>query len=321
MADDEYLSANPNRRPIVVIDNFLHHDGNSGNAILHEKLADWAALLVSANLAHVIFLTNDIGFQKPLAKSLPDRVFRTIFLGDAQPESAKRYVLHHLDDDTATITSNEKLVQELNDSIVALGGRLTDLEFLSRRIKAGETPQQAVQEIISASASEILKFYFLDGSEVAKRKWTPEQAWYLIKLLSESEELRYNEILLHDFFKSDEDAIQSLEQAEMISIVNKNGRPWAIRPGRPVYRAAYQRLMEDNVLRAKMDWISLKAICKKETEEIRKVEEELAVLATLDKKSGRRVEWLAKKMENSQRKIEDAEREMSALKKVLQKEF
>lgn len=319
MSDDEYLSANPTRRPVVVIDNFLHMEGNS---IIFEKLADWAALLVSSNVAHVIFLTNDVGFSKSLAKSLPDRVFRTVFLGDAQPESAKRYVLFHLDEQASLLSKDEKQMRELDKSITALGGRLTDLEFLSRRIKAGETPVQAVQEIILTSAAEILKLYFLDGSEVKKRKWTPEQAWYLVKSLVTDESLRYNEILLHDFFKKDgEDAVQALEQAEMISIVNKNGRPYAIKPGKPVYRAAFEKLTNDQVLRAKMDWDSLKAIGKREAIEMKKWEDELSLLTSGGVTKGRRVDWLWKKLDASQKKVDDAEKEMAVLKKVLSKNY
>jgi len=319
MSDDEYLSANPQLRPIVVIDNFLHHDGHS---VIYDKLADWAALLVSSNVAHVIFLTNDIGFQKSLARSLPDRLFRTVFLGDAKPESAKRYVLYHLEGQTDRIQNDEKLMKELDASITALGGRLTDLEFLSRRIKAGETPQQAVHEIILNSASEILKLYFLGGSEVAKRKWTPEQAWYLVKRLTTEDSLRYNEVLLHDFFKlGGEDAVQALEQAEMINIVNQHGRPYAINPGKPVYRAAFERLLGDRVLKAKMDMVSLKAVVKIETADIRKCLEELQAMSDCEKKCGRRVDWLVKKIETSQKKVEDVEKQMGMLKKVLQSQF
>lgn len=38
MSDDEYLSTHPEKRPVVVIDNFLHMEGNS---IIYERLADW----------------------------------------------------------------------------------------------------------------------------------------------------------------------------------------------------------------------------------------------------------------------------------------
>lgn len=38
LSDEEYLSAHPEKRPVVVIDNFLHMEGNS---IIYERLADW----------------------------------------------------------------------------------------------------------------------------------------------------------------------------------------------------------------------------------------------------------------------------------------
>lgn len=41
LGDDEYLSTNPEKRPVVVIDNFLHMEGNS---IIYERLADWYVL-------------------------------------------------------------------------------------------------------------------------------------------------------------------------------------------------------------------------------------------------------------------------------------
>jgi len=314
MPEDEYLSINPDRRPIVVIDNFLNMGGNS---IIFEKLADWAALLVSANVAHVIFLTNDISFSKSLAKSLPDRVFRSIFLGDAAPESAKLYVLHHLDEEAYRIERNEKLLTELDESITALGGRLTDLEFLARRIKVGESPKQAVNEIIETSAAEILKLYFF----AAAKKWAPEQAWYLVRRLSAEDELRYNEVLLHEFFKSGDEAVQALEQAELIAVVNKNGRPWSIRPGKPVYKPAFERLVRDNVWRAKMEYDGLKKMTMIKNAEIKACQEELQALESAGAKRCRRGEWLLEKMEKAQKTVDESEKEMGALKKILVKEF
>lgn len=322
MSDDEYLSAHPERRPIVVIDNFLHVEGN--NSIIFDRLADWAALLVSSNVAHVVFLTNDITFSKSLARSLPDRVFRSIFLGDALPDSAMRYIMHQIQDDDDTphaVTSSEKFQTELNSSISALGGRLTDLDFLARRIKTGETPSQAVHEIIETSAAEILKLYILDSSK--DRKWTPEQAWHLVShLATNDKELAYNDILLHDLFKTGgEDALQALESSELIAIVNHNGRPYSVKPGKPVFRTAFGKLVKDKVLKAKMEMACLKNITEVHTKIIRTAEDELAVLATLDKKPKARVEWLLQRIQTSQEKVEVADKETVKLKQVLKKEF
>lgn len=148
LGDDEYLEAHPEQRPVVVIDHFLHK--SQENTLIYDKLAIWAASLTTANIAHVIFLTTDVSFSKSLGKALPDRVFRQISLGDCSPEVARRYVINYLDADFKDEGGNEgkflpsearkEDLSDLEQCIETLGGRLTDLEFLARRIKTGETP-------------------------------------------------------------------------------------------------------------------------------------------------------------------------------------
>ena len=145
---DEYLEAHPEKRPVVVIDNFLHKSQESG--VVYDKISEWAAALTTGNIAHVIFLTNDVSFSKSLSKALPDRVFRQISLGDCSPEVAKRFVVNHIDADSdenaggdqkLTVSQKRDDLVELDECIETIGGRLTDLEFLARRIKTGETPK------------------------------------------------------------------------------------------------------------------------------------------------------------------------------------
>jgi hypothetical protein len=313
----------------VVVDNFLHK--SQENTVVYDKIAEWAAGLTTANIAHVIFLTNDVSFSKSLSKALPDRVFRQIALGDCSPEVAKRFVINHLDADADEGGGPEKKpkpsemredLAELDECISTLGGRLTDLEFLARRIKTGETPKKAVREITEQSASEILKMYILDS---APRKWSAEQAWLLVKLLAESDSLRYNEILLNDIIKSGGEAtLQALEQAEMITIISSNGRPTSIKPGKPVYTAAFKQLTEDHVLKARLDLAILSELIKIETQSIDKVEAELSLLGSLPgapKQTKGRVSWLLGKLWASQDKVERYERESGGLKKVLQQEY
>ena len=214
-----------------------------------------AARLTTTNVAHVIFLTNDVAFSKSLSKAMPDRVFRQISLSDCSPEVAKRFVIKHLDADveddpppkdgsTKRLPSEHRAdLGELDTCIDLLGGRLTDLEFLARRIKTGETPAKAVHEIIEQSASEILKMYIFGAEdEGGNRQWNAEQAWLLIKQLAQTEHLRYNEVLLNDVLKLGGEAVlRALEQAELISIVSgPNGRPSTIKPGKPVYYPAFK---------------------------------------------------------------------------------
>ncbi|MDI1489200.1 MAG: mitochondrial escape protein 2 [Ramalina farinacea] len=329
LGDDEYLEAHPEIRPVIVIDNFLHKSAET-NSLTYDKIAEWAAQLTTSNTAHVIFLTNDVSFSKSLSKALPDRVFRQISLGDLTPDVAKRFVLNHLDADTdaqsaspSSTTTRPDLVKELELCLPTLGGRLTDLEFLARRLKSGEPPRAAVNEIIAQSASEILKMYIMDP---ARQKWSPTQAWTLIKSLAERDELRYHEVLLNDVFASGGEAtLQALEQAELITIISyPNGRPKAIRPGKPVYTAAFRQLTEDPVLTARLDLAILGELAKEESTKIQKAEEELKMLGELPGSPGGlagRVKWLVAKIGAGQEKVEGWEREGKGLKEVLGKEF
>ncbi|OCL10324.1 escape protein-like protein 2 [Glonium stellatum] len=358
LSDDEYLEAHPEKRPVVVVDNFLHKSQEGG--IVYDKIAEWAARLTTANIAHVIFLTNDVSFSKSLSKALPDRVFRQISLSDCSPEVAKRFVITHLesDDDIATTTSGAPSddtrpkptpsqrradLAELDSCIASLGGRLTDLEFLARRIKTGETPAKAVDEIIAQSASEILKMYLFstddddndtttsknnnNNNNNSGRRWTPEQAWLLIKQLATHETLRYNEVLLAEAFKAGggERALRALEQAELVSIVaGANGRPAAVRPGKPVFQPAFRRLVADRVLCARLDLALLAEALKAENAGVEALEAELRLLAELGRPPREvlpRVRWLLAKLAASQAKVEGWEREGAGLKKVLGEEF
>lgn len=110
--------------------------------MVYDKIAEWAARLTTSNIAHVIFLTTDVSYSKPLGKALPDRVFRQISLGDCSPEVAKRFVINHIDfvdadenDDTCddkdgskpTASQKRNDLGELDNVIGQLGGRLTEL--------------------------------------------------------------------------------------------------------------------------------------------------------------------------------------------------
>ncbi|KAJ8121516.1 hypothetical protein O1611_g10084 [Lasiodiplodia mahajangana] len=101
---DAYLEAHPEKRAVVVIDNFVYR--SEDNTLIYEKIADWAAALVQSDVAHVVFLTNDSSYTKVLSKSLPDRVFRHVALGDLSPEVAKWFILGHVSGRGATL--NEK---------------------------------------------------------------------------------------------------------------------------------------------------------------------------------------------------------------------
>ncbi|KAK4156358.1 RNA12 protein-domain-containing protein [Chaetomidium leptoderma] len=343
LTDDAYLEGHPERRPVVVIDNFLHKSEEKG--VIYDKLSDWAAALVQSNIAHVIFLTTDTSFSKPLSKSLPDRVFHQVTLGDLSPDVAKHFVVSQLETDEEdsddekekenplriTEKQRRKDLRELDECIDALGGRLTDLQVLARRLKVGQSPKKAVSDIIEQSASEILRMFLLANKGAAgggDKKWSTEQAWYLIKEIASKENLRYNEVLLSNTFSSSttagagnaETAIESLANAELITVKSRHGRPATIRAGKPVYQAAFNRLLDDAVVRARMDLALLTELAKVEAKNIDKAETELSLLGSLPSQpyqAADRVNYLLAKLQGSQQKIMAFEKEMAGLKKVL----
>ena len=341
LSDDAYLESHPERRPIVVIDNFLHKAEDKG--IVYQKVAEWAAAVVQNNIAQVIFLTNDTSYTKPLSKALPDRVFRTVSLGDLDPDVAKKFVMSRLEEDPrlddkksekkpTSMQPQKPDLTGLDESIKALGGRLTDLEFLSRRIMTGQTPKQAVDEIVHENATDIVRMFLLGRTNDEERKWSTPQAWLLVKSLAETPTLRYNSILLSPTFSSSltptakdgELALDSLAGTELISVQFHQGRPQTIKAGKPLNQAAFAVLLKDRVLKAKMDIAVLSEMSKIETKSIENVESELALLGSLPKQTNEtasRVRYLLGKLDSSQRKISQFEGEMDGLKKILDKEY
>lgn len=125
--------------------------GESKQEVLWDVLAEWAAVLVEnqvcflpslltrkpthsfKQVAHVIFTSESVLVTKPLAKALPSKPFNTIALNDASPDSALQYVQSKLSE----LDSSFSLSPETKSHVAKLGGRLTDLELLVQKIKAG----------------------------------------------------------------------------------------------------------------------------------------------------------------------------------------
>lgn len=112
--------------PIVVIDNYMYRE-TTKNAKLWEELAEWAALLIENEIAHVVFVSSNAGVMKTLGKALPGKSFSNIALSDAPPEMAMSFINKQL--------GSEVQDPDLHDVVAALGGRLTELELLVQKMK------------------------------------------------------------------------------------------------------------------------------------------------------------------------------------------
>jgi len=140
----------------------------------------------------------------------------------------------------------------------------------------------------------------------------------------------YYNVLLDFPFKGDENALKSMEQADLISIGASNGRPSTIRPGRPVYKYVFERLVEDPVFQASQDIAFNEKIIASSEATIKSCEQEIASVKEIGMEShwwglgGRsatsmRAAYLFDKMLTAETKIEALEKQNSELKRLLSK--
>ena len=341
--EEAFLQSHPQDRTVVVVDNFLYtsEENKSRSNVIYDKVAEFAATLVQNNIAHVIFLTSDVSFAKVLSRVLPDRTFRHVVLGDLPPEVARKYILTRLEeeeeregakrpengkDDAAKKIPKPDPV-ELAASLEVIGGRLDDLELFATRLKSGQNPNQAVDEIVNLSASEIVKNYITRDTPSSvddQNPWTVEQAWWLIKTIAERKSITYDEALLSAPFSasstSPRKSLDGLVATDLVSLKSRRGFPVSIEAGKATYRAAFKLLARDAALRARMDRSVLSTLAKAEKAKIEAAEKELAVLAGLPPKvaaeAGERVRYLVGNLAESQRRIVEFEGEMGRLKRV-----
>ncbi|KAJ7093140.1 RNA12 protein-domain-containing protein [Mycena epipterygia] len=310
--------------PIVVIKNFAARGSNREE--IYDVLAEWAATLAENQLAHVVVISDNRENSKRLAKALPSKPLFTIALSDADAASALAFVKRKLKDADLNLDYNREQVA----AVERLGGRASDLESLIYKVRSGASVDEAVEDIITRGVSELRKNAFGDDTDDAKSlPWAREQAWSLFKLLSKQAEVPYHEVLLEFPFKGDEASLRSMEHAELISIGTHNGRPSIIRPGKPVYKYVFERLVNDSIFQATQDIAFNEKIIADAESKIKACEQELLVLKEIGtdsehwwggkSASSSRSYYLLSKMHASAMKIEALERRNAELKKVLAK--
>ncbi|EIW60623.1 uncharacterized protein TRAVEDRAFT_57812 [Trametes versicolor FP-101664 SS1] len=312
--------------PVVIIKNFDSKGGGARKEELLEVLAQWAASLAEGQVAHIIVVSDNRENVKRLAKALPSKPLNQISLSDADNASAMSFVKQKLHDSGVDINFSQQQLAYID----RLGGRASDLESLIHKVRSGLTVEEAVDDLVIRGVSELRKNAFGDDIEDAKSlPWTREQAWILMKQLSKQPQISYHEVLMDFPFKGDETPLRNMEHAELISIGTVNGRPSTIRPGKPVYKYVFERLVHDATFQATQDIaFNEKVIASAETT-VRACEDELLTLKDVDAGtaswwgSKRAVEMranhLLRKMRAAQDKVEALERQNVQLKKVLAK--
>ncbi|KAF5100414.1 hypothetical protein D0Z00_001273 [Geotrichum galactomycetum] len=356
LTEESYLQLHSEVKPVVVIKHFLNEVASADTKdFIYKQLADFASVLVQTNTAHVIFVSNDTSFDKTLSVSLPNQLFKILTIGDADPQSAKNFVMQQIIEANKTTEifeegTNEKVIlaepklsdfPNLEEALRPLGGRMTDLQTFARRIMSGEPPMMASKDLVRQSASEILQMFLLK----ANPGWTREQVWVIIKMLAELEKsndksasessggwfrggsdkkhknyaeprtalptLPFSDLVCTPSFKTiqQQEALVALQHSEMIALIMDNGRPSAIKAGKPLYQAAFRALVADPELKAMMETQLMEKLIATENGKITKLEEELLSLSKLPKRweINERIDYLSTKLSISQGKIMDYE--------------
>ncbi|KAH9901129.1 RNA12 protein-domain-containing protein [Cubamyces lactineus] len=312
--------------PVVIIKNFDSKGGGARKEELLNVLAQWAASLADGQVAHVIVVSDNRENVKRIARALPSKPLNQISLSDADNASAISFVQQKLKDSGVDV----KFTQQQLAYIDRLGGRASDLESLIHKVRSGLTVEEAVDDIVVRGVSELRKNAFGDDIEDAKNlPWTREQAWILMKQLSKQPEISYHDVLMDFPFKGDEMPLRNMEHAELISIGTINGRPSTIRPGKPVYKYVFERLVQDPTFQATQDIAFNEKVIASSNATVQACETELVTLKDVDAGTSSwlgsnsaveaRASYLLKKMRAAQRKIDALERENAQLKKVLAK--
>lgn len=313
--------------PIVVIKNYGARGGIYKEELL-SVLAHWAASLTENQIAHVIVVSDNRENAKLLARALPSKPLNSIALYDADAPTALSFIRRRLQD--AGITSD--LTPAQKKAIERLGGRTSDLERLIHKACSGQGIEEAVEDIIASGVGELRKKAFGEDIDDAKSLlWSREQAWIVLKQLARKAELPYYEVLLDTPFKGDELPLRAMEHAEIISISTYHGRPSTIRPGKPVFKYVFERLVDDPVFQSSQDIALNEKLISNAESIVRTCESELSTLQDLSKAersfwwfrrrvTSERKEYLLKKMRSAQTKIQTLEKRNIELKRVLTKE-
>lgn len=251
--------------------------------------------------------------------ALPGKSFSTIPLSDAPPEKAMSFIRKQLGSDVDD--------PNLHAVVSALGGRLTELELLVQKMKMDMDAETAFDDIVLRNLIEIRKYGFGDTAtdDSSKPDWTSTQFWTIVKQLSKNISINYDELKWGPAFGGNDHALQAMERAELITIVQKEGRAHAIKPGKPVYYTVFHRLVTDAVFAASMEVESNTVLKKQSEEEINKLEGQIEKLNHMylpnkpPKEVDARTRFLLNKIVNVQKAIEQYDANIKQAKETISK--
>ncbi|KAK2467090.1 hypothetical protein APHAL10511_001348 [Amanita phalloides] len=312
--------------PVVIISHFSSRVGPHREEI-PDILSHWAANLVGKQIAHVVVISDNRENIKQAAKALPTKPLHVVQLSDADTASSLSFLKQKLRSTGVVMEFNEKQAAYVE----RLGGRASDLESLIHKVRTGQRVEDAVEEIIERGVNELRKKAFGEDEEESKRlPWTREQAWVIVKSLSERSEIPYYDVLYNVPFSGEEASLREMEHAEIISIGTLDGRPSMIKTGKPILKWAFARLASDSVFAATEEISYNSKVISSCEKTIKGCEDELIALkqVTETRSSGwfptsydgglrSRARYVASKMHAAQKKLETLESANKEFKAIL----
>lgn len=313
MKEEDFLQQNPECKPVIVIDRYqASRKKNQNNAFIYKSLAEWAANLVQLNIAHVIFITDDIGSIQELITALPTSPLKRVVLSDASPNAANVFVNHALA--KFPEFQNEKIQEELSTYTPLLGGRMRDLQMFVRRMKSGDSPKEAYDGLTQQAVEQLSQVFLTTKKDYG---FNISHAWQIIKLLSIKPEINYEDVFLLPMFKAQSyQILQSMENAELVRLIRVDGVVTKIVPAKPVFESAFKMMVNDPVIYRAVEKECLLGKIEFETNRIRKFIEELNKFKEVPepKLFKERLQYLSGKIEGGSKVIAECEKEMLKLK-------
>lgn len=126
-------------------------------------------------------------------------------------------------------------------------------------------------------------------------------------------------------FLGDDAPLKAMERAELIAIVQKEGRANSIRPGKPVFYTVFHRLTSDTIFAASMEVETNMALKKQSEADIAKLEDNINKLTNINapnrppKEIETRIKFLLTKVASIQKLIEEYDNNIKASKDVISK--
>jgi hypothetical protein len=260
--------------PVVVIDGYLNNIGHgglgssTGNNVIFKVLEEWAAFVMEQKIAHIVFISNAPIANKSLLQVLENRPLDLYTLSDSSRENAISFIKEDLGD----ILS----LEEYEKCVDVVGGRLTDLQQLVTRLKSGLSLQECLDDIRGRAINEVSKI----GLSSKDSQWSPIQFWKIVQLLSNYEEIDFDNLKYHQLFKGDSLSILAMERCGIISISRGQGKELFIKPGRPLFRSAFKEMSQDSKLIATLGLETTKFLLDTESKKLSTLEQELLSLST-----------------------------------------